>query len=41
VLREVRKGQSLTWRDVSMDTSTQAFRTRKEMETMFAQVSLT
>ncbi len=36
VVRPVRKGQSLTWADVAMDTATRAFRIRKEMEDMFA-----
>lgn len=36
VVRPVRKGQSLTWADVAMDTATHAFRIRKEMEDMFA-----
>ncbi len=34
VLREVKQGQSLTWADVSMDTSTDAYKVRREMETM-------
>ena len=36
VVRPVKKGQSVSWSDVAMDTSTHAYRTRKEMETMFA-----
>ncbi|WP_395685566.1 NAD(P)H-dependent oxidoreductase [Caenimonas koreensis] len=36
VTRAVRKGQSLTWADVAMDTGTHAYKIRKEMETMFA-----
>jgi predicted homoserine dehydrogenase-like protein len=36
VLRPVKKGQSLTWADVAMDTGTHAYRIRKEMEAMFA-----
>ena len=34
--RAVKKGQSLSWADVAMDTSTNAYRTRKAMEQMFA-----
>ena len=36
VVRPVRKGQSLTWTDVAMDTSTRAYRLRREMESGFA-----
>ena len=36
VLRPVKKGQSLTWADVAMDTTTNAWRTRQAMEAMFA-----
>jgi predicted homoserine dehydrogenase-like protein len=36
VVRPVRQGQSLTWDDVAMDTSTHAYRTRKAMEDLFA-----
>ena len=36
VVRPVRKGQSLTWDDVAMDTGTRAWRVRREMETLFA-----
>ncbi|MEO7114547.1 MAG: SAF domain-containing protein, partial [Caldimonas sp.] len=36
VLRPVKKGQSLSWSDVAMDTSTPAYRTRREMESLFA-----
>jgi len=32
VLRPVVKGQSLTWDDVAMDTSTYAYKIRREME---------
>ena len=35
VLRPVRKGQCLSWADVAVDTSTQAWRLRKEMELSF------
>ena len=38
--RPVRQGQSLGWADVAMDTSTNAYRTRKAMEAMFAKPSL-
>jgi predicted homoserine dehydrogenase-like protein len=36
VVRPVRKGQSLSWADVAMDTSTRAYQVRKEMEGLFA-----
>jgi predicted homoserine dehydrogenase-like protein len=36
VVRPVRKGQSLSWADVAMDTTTHAYRVRKEMEDLFA-----
>jgi predicted homoserine dehydrogenase-like protein len=36
VVRPVRKGQSLTWADVAMVTTTHAYRIRKDMETLFA-----
>jgi predicted homoserine dehydrogenase-like protein len=32
----VKKGQSLSWADVAMDTSTDAYKVRHEMENMFA-----
>ncbi len=32
VIRPVAKGQSLTWDDVAMDTSTHAYKIRREME---------
>jgi predicted homoserine dehydrogenase-like protein len=35
VTRAVKKGQSLTWADVAMDTATPAYTIRKEMEAMF------
>ncbi len=35
VIRPVKKGQSLTWDDVAMDKTTDAYRVRKEMEAMF------
>jgi predicted homoserine dehydrogenase-like protein len=34
--RPVKKGQSLVWADVAMDTSTPAYQLRREMESMFA-----
>ena len=36
LVRPVKKGQSLCWADVAMDTTTQAYKLRHEMETMFA-----
>ncbi len=36
VVRPVKKGQSLSWADVAMDTSTHAFKVRKQMEDLFA-----
>ena len=36
VVRPVAKGRSLCWADVAMDTATQAYRTRRAMEDMFA-----
>jgi predicted homoserine dehydrogenase-like protein len=36
----VKKGQSLSWSDVAMDTSTHAYKIRKQMEAMFAEPSL-
>jgi predicted homoserine dehydrogenase-like protein len=38
VVRSVAQGQSLTWDDVAMDTATDAFKVRKEMESMFSPV---
>jgi len=35
VVRPVKKGQSLSWTDVAMDTSTHAYRLRREMEARF------
>ena len=37
VTRPVKKGQSLSWSDVAMDTATHAYRVRKQMEDLFAQ----
>jgi predicted homoserine dehydrogenase-like protein len=37
VVRAVKKGQSLTWGDVAIDTSTRAYRIRQELETAFAE----
>ncbi|MGJ3700717.1 NAD(P)H-dependent oxidoreductase [Variovorax sp. AFSI2.2] len=36
LVRAVKKGQSLCWADVAIDTSTAAYRLRSEMEAMFA-----
>ena len=36
VIRAVKKGQSLSWADVAMDMSTDAYKVRREMEGMFA-----
>jgi predicted homoserine dehydrogenase-like protein len=36
VVRAVKKGQSLAWADVAMDTGTHAYRIRRELETRFA-----
>ena len=36
VTRPVKKGQSLCWSDVAIDSTTHAYRIRKEMESMFA-----
>jgi predicted homoserine dehydrogenase-like protein len=36
LIRSVKKGQSLTWDDVAIDTTTHAYRIRKEMEALFA-----
>ncbi|NKF15324.1 flagellar biosynthesis protein FlgA, partial [Rhizobium sp. BUS002] len=35
LLRPVKKGQSLSWADVAIDTSTAAYKLRGEMEGMF------
>jgi predicted homoserine dehydrogenase-like protein len=40
LLRPVKKGQSLSWADVAMDTSASAYRVRREMEAQFAPVQL-
>jgi predicted homoserine dehydrogenase-like protein len=34
--RPVKKGQSLSWSDVAMDTTTHAYKIRREMEAQFA-----
>ncbi|NKE67543.1 flagellar biosynthesis protein FlgA [Ramlibacter sp. RBP-2] len=39
LVRPVKKGQSLTWADVAMDTSTRAWKVRNEMETLFGEPS--
>jgi predicted homoserine dehydrogenase-like protein len=36
LVRPVKKGQSLSWNDVAMDTNTHAYRVRREMESQFA-----
>ncbi|SDY87425.1 Predicted homoserine dehydrogenase, contains C-terminal SAF domain [Variovorax sp. YR634] len=36
LVRPVKKGQSLSWADVAIDTTTAAYRLRNEMEAMFA-----
>jgi predicted homoserine dehydrogenase-like protein len=36
VVRPVKKGQCLSWADVAVDTTTHAYRIRKELETTFA-----
>ena len=36
LIRGVKQGQSLSWADVAMDTSTDAYKVRQEMEAMFA-----
>jgi len=36
LVRPVRQGQSLTWADVAIDTTTKAYQLRREMEAMFA-----
>ncbi len=36
VVREVKQGQSLSWADVAMDVTTDAYIVRREMEAMFA-----
>ena len=36
VIRPIKKGQSLSWADVAMDTATDAYKVRREMEAMFA-----
>jgi predicted homoserine dehydrogenase-like protein len=40
VVRPVKKGQSLSWSDVAMDTSTRAWQVRKQMEDLFARPQL-
>jgi predicted homoserine dehydrogenase-like protein len=35
LIRPVRQGQSLSWDDVAIDTTTDAYRTRRAMEEMF------
>ncbi len=40
VLRPVKKGQSLSWADVAMDTGTRAYAVRREMEALFGLAAL-
>src|SRR5689334_18470861 len=40
VTRPVEKGQSLSWADVAMDTTSDAYRIRREMESLFARPML-
>ena len=40
VVRPVKKGQSVTWADVAMDTHTHAYRIRRELEAQFAPPAL-
>jgi len=40
VVRPVRKGQSLCWDDVAMDTDLPAYRIRREMEAMYRQKAM-
>jgi predicted homoserine dehydrogenase-like protein len=35
VIRPVTQGQSLGWDDVAIDTTTAAYKVRREMETLF------
>ena len=35
LVRPVKQGQSLTWDDVAVDTSTDAYRVRRQMEAAF------
>ena len=37
LLRPVKQGQSLSWDDVAVDTGTEAYKLRREMEALFAQ----
>jgi predicted homoserine dehydrogenase-like protein len=36
VVRPVKQGQSLCWDDVAIDATTDAYKTRREMERLFA-----
>jgi len=40
VVCPVKKGQSLSWSDVVMDTSTPAYKVRRELESAFQQPRL-
>jgi predicted homoserine dehydrogenase-like protein len=35
LVRPVKKGQSLSWNDVAMETSLPAYKVRREMEALF------
>ena len=39
LVRPVKQGQSLSWDDVAMDTTTRAYALRREMETLFADIA--
>jgi len=41
LVRPVKKGQSLSWADVAIDTSTAAYKLRSEMESMFSAAAQT
>jgi predicted homoserine dehydrogenase-like protein len=40
VVRAVKKGQSLSWADVAMDSTTRAYQVRREMEALYASSGL-
>jgi predicted homoserine dehydrogenase-like protein len=37
LLRPVKQGQSLSWDDVAVDTGTEAYKLRRQMEQLFRQ----
>jgi predicted homoserine dehydrogenase-like protein len=37
VLRPVKRGRSLSWADVAIDTTTRAYQLRREMEAVFGE----